>query len=290
MLWCFFTAGLLGTILNITYVANQTALKWENTNTAEFSLNQALVVSIPKHPTVYQNDAPDLSNTNNAFSSFDGDPFKDKEHLLALLKEAGMTPIDNETAASLPTWTEITSLYGDKPVYYGLQSCDRFQGSGIASRHFLATAGTFNTGTNLLSELLMANCHMPERMKQFGPKQRGIRWQVLWGKHTPVGNETFRQTHSTYHDIPDLAADDIFAAVMTRDPYRWMQSMCRHQYAAEWLHDSSHCPSLVPNEADRRAKPHLRDMSHIPVTVTYSNFTKKHDSLVHFWNEWYEGK
>lgn len=85
-------------------------------------------------------------------------------------------------------------------------------------------------------------------------------------------------------------AEDVFAAVMMRDPYRWMQSMCRHEYGAHWLHDKSHCPSLVPNEADRTAKPVLRDQTHIPVTVKYAEFSQHHESLAHFWNDWYTGE
>ena len=308
--WAFLLAGLLGTLMNILYVSYQTALKWETeTTTADFGVlhqQQLLDNNAPKLPAQIHIPIPNLSHdepstpppvvvdvvdeviTKERFQD-PTDPFYDKEPLIQLLQEAGVSPIDNATAASLPTWSEITSLYGAEPVYHGLETCSRFQGSGVASQHFLAVAGTFNTGTNLLAELLIANCHMPARMAQYGPKQRGIRWQTVWGKHTPVFNETFRQTHRVYTDVPDLTADDVFAGVMIRDPFRWMRSMCRHQYAASWLHDESHCPSLVPNDADRAAKPHLKDLDHIPVTIEYAEFTVKHDSLVHFWNEWYLG-
>jgi len=308
IIWTFLLAGLLGTVLNIAYVASQTALKGEtDTTTADYTMQHAegnnnnndnnhlssaeskthsnVRVKLPEKPQ------PIISvdkNIDNAVHDHPDDPFYDKGPLIELLKEAEVTPIDNITMASLPTWSEITSLYGREPIFYGLDTCTRFQGSGIAARHFLATAGTFNTGTNLLSEMLLANCHMPARQAQYGTNQKGIRWQVLWGKHTPVRNETFRRTHRTYNDLPDLVADDIFAAVMVRDPYRWMQSMCRHSYGASWLHDGSHCPSLVPNEADRVTKPHLQTMDHIPVHVQYSNFVQHHDSLAHFWSEWYQ--
>lgn len=306
LLWAFLLAGLLGTFLNIAYVANQTALKWEkDTTTADFTAmhhNDADVIdNVNQHhhhveakPNVHvalPNKPQPISTrdeVDNAVHDDPNDPFYDKEPLVQLLREAEVTPIDNETMAALPTWSEITGLYGHEPIVYGLDTCSRFRGSGIAANHFLATAGTFNTGTNLLSEMLLANCHMPARQAQYGMNQKGIRWQVLWGKHTPVHNETFRRTHRTYNDLPDLTADDVFAAVMTRDPYRWMQSMCRHAYTASWLHDPSHCPSLVPNNADRVTKPHLESMDHIPVHVNYAGFEQKHDSLVHFWNDWYQ--
>jgi hypothetical protein len=171
ILWCFLLAGLLATLLNIAYIANQTALRWEDgvgTRTTEAKQRPVVgrITETSMH-TVAHN--PPLGNPV--------DPFYDKKPLMALLTEAGLTPLDNATAASLPTWTEITSLYGDGPVFHGLDTCLRFQGSGIASHHFVATAGAFNTGTNLLSELLIANCHMPARMKQFGNNQKGVRWQ-----------------------------------------------------------------------------------------------------------------
>jgi hypothetical protein len=48
--------------------------------------------------------------------------------------------------------------------------------------------------------------------------------------------------------------------------------MCRHSYGAEWDHDDeSHCPNLIG----------------APVDIQYAAFLQHHDSLVHFWNEWY---
>ena len=281
----------MGTLMNIGYVSYQTALKWEmDTTTADFTAHNA-----PDFPFPLE-QIPHFQPPRNNLSVADNNllqpknPFDDKEPLLQLLDEAKMTPIDKDTAAQLPTWTQISQLYGNQPIYHGLDTCTRFQGAGSPAQHFLGIAGTFNSGTNLLAELLIANCHMPARMAAFGPRQRGIRWQVVWGKHTPVGNETFRQLHRTYTDMPELTADDVFAAVIIRDPYRWMQSMCKHPYAATWGHADSHCPSLVPNQADVLAQPHLADRDHIPVTVEYSNFTRHYQSLVHFWNEWYQGE
>lgn len=127
-------------------------------------------------------------------------------------------------------------------------------------------------------------------MAQYGSKQRGVRWQVLWGKHTPVHNETFRQGHRTYNDSA-LTANAIFPAVMVRDPYKWMQSMCRHEYAAHWPR-SQHCPNVVPNLLDYAVLKHnrtkLTPTGGIPVQVHYKEFHTEHDTLVGFWNDWYK--
>ena len=149
----------------------------------------------------------------------------DKEPLLALLREAdALDHVDPQTLDKLPTWTEVTTLYGSEPVYIGLETCQDFQDLPDVAEHFVSTAGTFNTGTNLMAELLIKNCQMPKRMEKYGRNSKGVRWQVLWGKHTPVGDEAFRQEHKTYNDS-SLVANYMFPAVTVRDPYKWMQSV-----------------------------------------------------------------
>lgn len=96
----------------------------------------------------------------------------------------------------------------------------------------------------------------------------------------------------------------MFPAVMIRDPYPWMQSMCRHPYGAKWPHHAEHCPNPVPNQMDRellksRDGNHMiwRDTSgtfkvpmeatQMNITVVYKEFAQYHDSLVGFWNDFY---
>lgn len=73
-----------------------------------------------------------------------------------------------------------------------------------------------------MSELLIKNCHMTKRMEKYGPVNKGIRWQVPWGKHTPVGNDEYRLSHKSKKD-KDVDANNILPAVTIRDPYVWMQ-------------------------------------------------------------------
>jgi hypothetical protein len=172
-----------------------------------------------------------------------------------------------------------------------LETCEAFQQQrGDAADHFVGTAGTFNSGTNLMSELMIHNCQMTARMKKYGKVNKGIRWQVPWGKHTPVGNDEYRLSHVTEKD-KGVDPNNILPAVTIRDPYVWMQSMCRIHYKAFWAHDNKsenrHCPNLVPTEMDRRLFPFLRDKDHVPVRVKYPEFVQQHDSLVGFWNDWY---
>ena len=170
------------------------------------------------------NVPPPVHTDENTF--IEGFTESGKGPIIRLVQEAlGQTEIDPKLIDKLPTVEEVTALYGSEPKVYGLDSCTRFQQMGISSDHFVTTAGTFNTGTNLMAELLQQNCYIPARYAKY--QTAGVRWQVLWGKHTPVFNETFRLSHRvSYNDTSSIQPQDFFPAVMIRDPYKWMQSVC----------------------------------------------------------------
>jgi len=62
--------------------------------------------------------------------------------------------------------------------------------------------------------------------------------------------------------------------------------MCRHTYAANWLHNEEHCPNLVP--LTKNELHHAKGAPTVPVNVRYSdkNVTH-HKSLADLWNDWY---
>lgn len=66
---------------------------------------------------------------------------------------------------------------------------------------------------------------------------------LQWGKHLPP--ITYRRTnlHPYNQTPPDV--DAILPVVLVRDPYRWMQAMCKAPYDARWhkLPDNR-CPNL----------------------------------------------
>jgi hypothetical protein len=66
-----------------------------------------------------------------------------------------------------------------------------------------------------------------------------------------------------------------------------LTKMCRHEYGANWHHDASHCPNLVPSQLDQAMFPSLRGKSTVAVVVQYKEFDQSHDSLAGFWNDWY---
>jgi hypothetical protein len=163
------------------------------------------------------------SSQSLAVQHWDSIEMDDKTPIVQLVEEATGTAPDAATIATLPTVQQVADMYGRSPRIWGLDdSCERFQNYGNPVDHFIATAGTFNTGTNLMAELLIANCYMPQR--RLANQGDGVRWQVVWGKHTPVSNETVRQHHRTYNDS-SVTADNMFPIVTIRDPFQWMQSV-----------------------------------------------------------------
>lgn len=209
----------------------------------------------------------------------------DQSEILRVLQQAGVT-VDDATLTTLPKWSDITSMYGPKPIIYGLDTCHKFQTMQDPADAFIGPAGIFNTGTNLLAELLRANCAIPAK-KQRG-RGPGMRWQVPWGKHNPV--TTFRLHNVARAEKDSIDQRAVLPVVTTKDPYGWFGSMCRHQYAAQWSH-RGHCPNLVLDDAERRmgGRDNGKDGG-VPVRVafgtTQQNITH-HGSLAGLWNDWY---
>jgi hypothetical protein len=164
-------------IQSSTLIGNSSALLSTNDN-----------VDSPKdnHSNLDESSSEHGENTTNTGLTVektkDDGKDQDKGPILLLLKEAGidLDDLDQTVIDSLPLWSTVVKLYGDKPRIVGLDTCEAFQATGDPADHFLGVAGTFNTGTNLMSELFIANCHMPARMAKYGKVNRGIRWQVRY--------------------------------------------------------------------------------------------------------------
>lgn len=214
----------------------------------------------------------------------------DQEEILRVLQQAGVT-VDDATLATLPKWSDITSMYGPRPIIYGLDTCAKFQSTFKPEERFIGPAGIFNTGTNLLAELLKANCEIPGAAPENPRVGRapGMRVQVPWGKHNPVNSFRLHNVALTEHE-QRIDQTAVLPVVTTKDPYNWFGSMCRHQYAARWPH-RGHCPNLVLDDTERKmgGKDNGIDGG-VPVTVGYGPTQRNmshYDSLAGLWNEWY---
>jgi hypothetical protein len=206
----------------------------------------------------------------------------DKSKIIQILQQSGVE-VTPEIEEKLPTWKEITSIYGDKPIIYGLETCPNFQSIVPVTDAYIGGSGMFNTGTNLLADLLLKYCKLPQRQvtpeqrRKFDNKERfnsGMLWHVPWGKHNPV---SWRGHHEATVGGRGIDQNNVLPVVMIKDPYHWMSSMCRHPYAAKWVHRKSMCPHLLNNNGK-------------PNTVDVPYRQDKHgtyDSLVGLWNTWY---
>ena len=77
----------------------------------------------------------------------------------------------------------------------------------------------------------------------------------------------------------------VLPVIMTRDPYTWLQSMCKHPYAAYWGTRGfpEHCPGLVPDKNDKE-RGFTGDS--FKVNVRYHP-PMNYESLAHYWSQWY---
>ena len=200
----------------------------------------------------------------------------DEQHILTIFKAAGIT-LDQESMAELPTWAQIRDHIGDAPTIYGLDTCARFRSTIPAVERNLGCSGMFNSGTNLVTQLLKQNCQIPERVERYGihatREAHGIRWQVPWGKHT---HAKYREEHST-EKARSIRKETVLPVITVRHPYHWMATMCRHPYSAKWEHPDKICPHLVNKRQET-----------MELSVKYADDrVDHHSSLAHLWNDWY---
>jgi hypothetical protein len=188
--------------------------------------------------------------------------------------------IDKELAEQLPTWEDVVAMYGDSPVITGLETCEPYRKSVKAEDRMIGPAGMFNTGTNLLFELMKTNCDIKEARRKFRePKRNGMRWQVPWGKHNPPTTHRFKNVAKAWGK--NIKQGDFFPVVLIKDPYTWMGSQCRHKYATFWGHDDEHCPNLVRWKITDAIVPS-------EVRVKFALEMTMFDSLLDIWNKWYQ--
>mmetsp|Transcript_4707 Transcript_4707/g.11262 ORF Transcript_4707/g.11262 Transcript_4707/m.11262 type:complete len:396 (+) Transcript_4707:142-1329(+) len=213
----------------------------------------------------------------------------DEKSVSDWMREAAGLELTPEMEEKLPTWAQVREVVGTGPVVLGLESCPKFREIVPPLERMLGSSGMFNTGTNLVTHLLKKNCEIPERREKMGPSQSkesyGMRWQVPWGKHTPV---KFRKLHST-EKAKAIKKEYILPVVTIRNPYSWFGSMCKNGYTAKWDHTKTqkkgdgkprNCPALKYGNTDKSPWN--------PVTVTYAEKREDHHlSLAHLWNDWY---
>ena len=101
------------------------------------------------------------------------------EPLANLLRFARVN-LTTEELEAFPKWKEVVAKFGDRPRILGSETCEAYRDAIPKERRHVAPAGSFNSGTNLLYQLLAKNCVVNSNENSFS--QTGIDWQVNWGK------------------------------------------------------------------------------------------------------------
>jgi len=180
----------------------------------------------------------------------------------------------------------IVNLYGSDVIIHGLETCKNFYDTVKGEDRLIAPSGMFNTGTNLMEQLLTKNCYMKDRRNKknmfiWSTGATGILKQVPWGKHNPI---SWRKNHTAKEASTTIKYEQVLPVFIIKDPYTWMGSLCRHHYSALWPHNVKHCPNLIANHNDLR----VRNGQTVPFRIKYTNTIKyNYVSMVQPWNEWY---
>ncbi len=247
-----------------------------------------------------------ISNTSALHHPSLDETRKGREHLVSILEDAGIDRLDALDVLRLPLWSSVTNLYYNKnsgsdsktgPMILGLESCAGFREKFPPGERFLGVAGNFNSGTTAFGISLQKNCRMPrhppnkdfvirKRREVFASNVNGMLSMVPWAKHK---HADFRHNH-TISPPYKIDHEAVLPIVVVRDPFYWMQSMCKEGYGVRWDHDSSHhCPNLIPNEFDKERFPKLASDKAVPVWMGANpSAGPTWPSLIHFWNNWYE--
>lgn len=144
-----------------------------------------------------------------------------KEQLIYSLLRVG-AEVTIDTCRSLAKWSEVTDLYGEEPVIYGLDRCESYRAS--FRQRFLSTnltaeprvSGMMNTGTNNLVSLLQMNFQERENPKEYST--------TCYSKHASLH---LKQYLVGIGQCPADVYQDTIQLVLIRDPFRWMNSMVR---------------------------------------------------------------
>ncbi|KAJ1445112.1 hypothetical protein M885DRAFT_550946 [Pelagophyceae sp. CCMP2097] len=179
-----------------------------------------------------------------------------------------------------PSPVRMPQTYGAPGVIVGLEQCAVWRSTTSLFRRS-ATAGIFNSGTNLLTNMFRKNCVMPLECPAVGPAKMkkmmavgeclGYPFQTPWGKHNPLA---WRGEH-VVDSLDHFNATEVMPVVVIKDPLTWMRSMCSEPYAAKF-HRTKCCPSP------------LRPIDNATFPVNYKKErSEQYTSLLHLWSKWY---
>ena len=253
-----------------------------------FNSSEAPQSSQPGTPVVSQDDNPSTShpiilghtrsNSTFALHSFEGQHtktyMKTTENDLSIkkLRLQGVNITESELI-DIPSWEQVTDIFGTEPVILGLENCEAYRQAVPAQNRSILPAGNFNTGTNLFPEFFHRNCagRFPQNLMQ-----------VNWGKHN-LANARLENYVVNKTKYQAILSEHVLAVVMVRHPVSWMFSTCVHSYGARWRHNERNCPHLLhENRTDGK-------LNYVRVSYGWNRYGRKqtpYKSLIHFWRDW----
>ncbi|KAG7338927.1 hypothetical protein IV203_034598 [Nitzschia inconspicua] len=206
------------------------------------------------------------------------------DHTIDVLRRMGVKNSHLEDhKQDIPPWSQILDNYGgvDEVIILGQEQCEDYRKKTPLREIAIGPAGLFSTGTNLLYQLIKANCRGPDQTR-YG-RQRPLKFsliQVPWGKHNPEEARGVYEVSTMNRYVENPMA--VLPVVSIRHPYTWMSAMCTHGYGTRWPHRPEQCGRTLNLEGRIQKVPYgfVHNGTH-PVKNTYQ-------SLAHLYMEWYK--
>ena len=227
-----------------------------------------------------ENSAATTPSSNTASTSIKKKPkppkWKDRLETMERLKR--VMQINNTvellqkmqiTKNDIPLWSDIDELYGPEfPLVLGMERCRDYRNATPSLRNrWVAPAGLFHTGTNLMGKLLSSVCT--------GLRPRA---QVPYGKHHPINSvleDEFIIPKPEYQKVKNFSR--ILPIVMVRNPLDWMQSECKEMFGVT-------LDKKLTLKQRRRGLP----CPHLNTSIDVKFYRPhRYKSMLHLWMEWY---
>lgn len=98
------------------------------------------------HKAITSVKKEDLKGLVDHIPDHDGDityeeALEGRERLVEILADAGVEELDIPTLLTLPKWSSVSKLYGEEPVVFGLETCERFRKTIPLDDASIGTAG-----------------------------------------------------------------------------------------------------------------------------------------------------
>jgi hypothetical protein len=205
---------------------------------------------------------------------------------------------NNNNNNNIPLWSDIERLYGTKfPNILGLEHCSHYRNTVPKSQQWIAPAGLFHTGTNLLASLMTSSCRVGSSNSSSVSSSSFFRGQVPYGKHNPLQaaiQADYRVVSTTTTTITTTNLSHVvLPVVMVRHPLDWMQSMCRQKYALSWHPNDDNKKNNnhnTTNTTNTNTTTNITNHHHpcpydTPVSVSFFQ-TKRYRHILDMWYSW----